>query len=165
MILPISESQLRTYLDTGQVTVELPSDCKWRADVEPKEHSEFPGLWMPYCSDGRVANGEPGDTDDSYEITAPVKVGDRVAIGEEWRMPRWDDDHGVGIYYRDEEFRWHRPSDHVEFAREYLSRKWYPADTMPEWAARHFATVATVAFERRGDRWAWFIGLEADSAD
>lgn len=70
MIIPLSEHQLRTYLDTGKVTVEIP-----------------------------VRKG------------VLVQLDRRVAIGEE------------------------------------------------------FYTVATIAFERRGDRWAWIVGLEAENAD
>lgn len=166
MIIPLSESQLSTYLDTGKVTVELPSNCWWRSDIEPKEHSKFPGYWIPYTKNSQLANGEPGQAEDDCGITAPVKVDDRVAIGEEWRMPCWDDDTGCcGVYYRDGEFRWYRPGYHDDMAREYLSRQWRSAEQMPPELARYHATVQTIAFERRDDRWAWVVGLEAENAN
>lgn len=139
--IPLLESQLRTYLDTGKIEVVIPEPMK------------------PMVIGDQLS---------------PVNVGDRVAIGEEWRAPRWDADKGIGVYYRDEEFRWFKPHgytgitdepEHVVLARELLGRKWFAAKDMPEWAARHHASVSTIALERRGDQWAWIVGLEAVNAD
>ncbi len=102
MIIPLSESQLRTYLETGKVTVELPEPRQPPCQIADDGTGRWTPVGMPWAG---------------LDWWPPVKVGDRVAAA------------------------------------------------LPGWSTNYYPTVATVAFERRGDRWTWIVGLEASNGN
>jgi len=142
--LPLPALSLTRLRDTGSVLA--------LAKVEPQPVHKGNDLW--YWPN-------PPDTYNSAEhlrrglmLSCPHAPGDRVWIPEVWRPTRQGcGAYNYGILFRDLEFVNHG-AGHDEWP-DMRERGWRPAATMPEWAARTFATVTEVLRPVRVGAWCY----------
>lgn len=141
---------------------------QWRPDIVPKEHSQFPGYWIPYTSDGRLANGEPGSRKDDCGIRCPYGIAGQTKLwvketwqpGYEHRSTHDGEDASVCevVYRTDNAISLCAAPDDVaeKWARIYADDgpddpRWRSPIFMPKWAARIWLLLKDVRVERLWD--------------
>lgn len=141
--------------------------------VEPQPVKSPTGMWKWFRTAERAANDDwtlgwwdDDGTCDSLAVYCPLTVGQRVGVREPWRA-RLTLNETLFEYEAGGE-----PIDDPLYDDAILALlvvdplnetlPWQPAATMPAWAIRTFATVATIAAVLVDGAWCWHVSLSPE---
>lgn len=95
-----SGPMVRAILEDRKTQTRRVVKPQWADNIVPKEHSEVAGYWIPYTSDRRLANSQPGGKKDDCGIHCPYGApGDRLWVKETF--------YAYGRWIKDAQGHWH----------------------------------------------------------